>query len=63
MPFGAGPRSCVGSTFTMLEGKAMLAMLLASSRFALPEAELREPFARIILRPRAGLKLKVTMLS
>jgi hypothetical protein len=43
--------------------KAMLAMLLASARFELPEAELPEPLARITLRPRAGLKLKVTMLS
>ena len=51
MPFGAGPRSCIGSTFAMLEGKAMLAMLLASARFELPEAELPEPLARITLRP------------
>jgi cytochrome P450 len=63
MPFGAGPRSCIGSIFAMLEGKAMLATLLASARFELPEAELPEPLARSTLRPRAGLKLKVMMLS
>jgi hypothetical protein len=48
----------------MLEGKAaILATLLAGARFELPEAELPEPLARSTLRPRAGLKLKVMMLS
>lgn len=63
MPFGAGPRTCIGSTFAMLEGKTMLATLLASSRFELPETELPEPLARVTLRPRSGLRLKVTMLG
>jgi hypothetical protein len=45
-----------------IEGKTMLATLPASSRFELPEAELPEPLVRITLRPRSGLKLKVTML-
>jgi cytochrome P450 len=63
MPFGAGPRTCIGSTFAMLEGKTMLATLLQGARFELPEAEQPEPLARITLRPRAGLKLKVTTLD
>ena len=61
MPFGAGPRTCIGSTFAMLEGKTMLAALLAGARFELPEAEQPKPLASITLRPRAGLKLRVTM--
>jgi cytochrome P450 len=63
MPFGAGPRTCIGSTFAMLEGKTMLATLLAQAKFELPEKEVPEPLARITLRPRAGLKLNVTMLG
>jgi cytochrome P450 len=63
MPFGAGPRTCIGSTFAMLEGKTMLATLLAKAKFELPEKEVPEPLARITLRPRAGLKLNVTMLG
>jgi cytochrome P450 len=62
MPFGAGPRTCIGAAFAMLEGKVVLAHLLAHARFALPEEMRPVPFARITLRPKPGLKLKVTML-
>jgi cytochrome P450 len=62
MPFGAGPRTCIGAAFAMLEGKIMLAHLLAHARFALPHGMRPVPFARITLRPKPGLKLKVTML-
>jgi cytochrome P450 len=63
MPFGAGPRTCIGGSFAMLEGKTILATLLARARFALPDGEQPTPFARITLRPKEGLKLNVTMLA
>jgi cytochrome P450 len=63
MPFGAGPRTCIGSTFAMVEGKTILATILANARLELPEGEEPLPFARITLRPKEGLKLKVTMLD
>jgi cytochrome P450 len=62
MPFSTGPRSCIGGAFSMLETKAMLATFLAKARFELPEGEVPVPLARITLRPKQGLKLKVTML-
>jgi len=62
MPFSTGPRSCIGGTYAMLEGKAMLATLLARARFDLPEDEEPMPLARITLRPKRELRLKVTML-
>jgi len=63
VPFGAGPRTCIGGSFAMLEGKTILATLLARARFALPDGETPTPFARITLRPKEGLKLNVTMLA
>jgi cytochrome P450 len=63
MPFGAGPRTCIGATFAMLEGKAVLATLLARARFELPHGKAPVPFARVTLRPKSGLKLNVTMLN
>ena len=63
MPFGAGPRTCVGGTFAMLEGKTMLATLLQHASFALPEGERPTPFARITLSPKYGLNLRVAMLD
>jgi cytochrome P450 len=63
MPFGAGPRICIGASFAMLEGKTILATLLAEARFALPNGSQPTPFARITLGPKEGLKLSVTMLD
>jgi cytochrome P450 len=63
MPFGVGPRTCVGATFAMVEGRTILAAILANARFELPEGVEPLPFARITLRPKGGLKLKVTMLE
>jgi cytochrome P450 len=63
MPFGAGPRTCIGGTFAMVEGKTILATILANAKLELPEGEEPLPFARITLRPKDGLKLKVTMLG
>lgn len=60
MPFGAGPRTCVGGSFAMLEGKTILATLLQHASFALPAGERPTPFARITLSPKQGLKLNVT---
>lgn len=60
MPFSAGPRNCIGATFAMYEGKAMLARLLANARFELPGGEAPVPVARITLHSRPGISLNVT---
>ncbi len=59
MPFGAGRRVCVGSTFAMVEATLLAAMFARRLRFDLPaEAEV-EAEAVITLRPRHGMPMHV----
>lgn len=52
-PFGAGPRSCIGSHFTILEARMILAILGRSFQFELvsPDEEM-EPEPLVTLKPR-----------
>ena len=59
MPFGSGPRTCVGNSFAMLESMALLAEFLRRVRFKLVDNADPVPVARITLRPLGGLTLKV----
>ena len=61
LPFGAGPRICIGLGFAMLEATALLAALLRRARFAPLEGHVPGLLARVTLRPRGGMPLRVTM--
>jgi cytochrome P450 len=60
MPFGAGPRICIGMAFAMLEATAILATLLQGVRFA-PTRHVPAPVARVTLVPRGGMPLGVRL--
>lgn len=59
LPFGAGPRICIGASFALQEAVIVLATLLARFRFTLTQ---RRPEPRLILtlRPHGGVWLKVS---
>jgi cytochrome P450 len=64
MPFGAGPRVCIGQHFAMLEMTLLAAMLLQRYRLALPDdAPPCEPVLNVTLRPKNGLRLRLHRLS
>lgn len=63
LPFGAGPRICVGSAFAMVEAVAVLATLLQQFDLCQPYAYTRHPIQRITLRLSGGLPIKFSRRS
>jgi cytochrome P450 len=61
LPFGAGPRICIGSAFAMIESTAILATLLQHARFAAVAGREPYPVARVTLHPRGGIPLAVSL--
>src|SRR5579871_140866 len=59
MPFGAGARTCIGSTFAQQEATLVLATLVQSFKMRLaPDARIW-PLLRITLRPEQGLPMLI----
>jgi cytochrome P450 len=59
MPFGAGRRVCVGSTFATVEATLLAAMISRKLRFDMPSGAETEAEAVITLRPKNGLPMHV----
>jgi cytochrome P450 len=57
LPFGAGPRVCIGASFSMQEAAIVLAHLMRSFSFDLPNGRKVIPVQRITLRPAGGLPM------
>lgn len=58
MPFGAGPRICIGNNFAMLEMQLINAMLSARVQMQLVSTEV-EPKPLITLKPGDGILMKI----
>jgi cytochrome P450 len=59
LPFGGGPRVCIGNRFAMMEAKLVLATLVRRFRFQVTDETEVRLFASVTLRPRGGLKLRL----
>lgn len=59
IPFGAGPRICIGMGFAMQEALIILSAILKRFRLELVAGHPVEPQARLTLRPKHGLKMRI----
>lgn len=57
LPFGMGPRVCIGAVFAMTQIVLVLATLAQRYRLRVAPGNTVEPQARVMLRTRAGMKM------
>jgi cytochrome P450 len=57
LPFGGGPRRCIGNAFAMMEAVLLAAAIARRFELRLVEGHPVEPFASITLRPKYGMKM------
>ncbi len=60
LPFGVGPRVCIGARFAMQEGVIIMATLLKHYRFDYASKAPPWPVLKITLQPDNGMPMKVT---
>jgi cytochrome P450 len=60
MPFGGGPRICIGNSFAMMEMVSGFATLIRHLRFSTMDSTRCEPIQRVTLRPKDNLQLAVS---
>ena len=59
IPFGGGPRACIGGAFGQAEARIVLARLLRTHKFEFTGHKIR-PHMGATLEPRPGVKMRVT---
>lgn len=62
LPFGAGPRVCIGMGFALMEATLILATLIARHRVEAVAETRPKPELVFTLRPSGGMPLKITRL-
>jgi hypothetical protein len=61
LPFGAGPRICIGQNFAQMEATAVLATLLSSFQLRLRSGCVPEPRLRVTLPPAGGMPMRIAI--
>ena len=63
LPFGTGPRKCIGSSFALQEATLVLATIVRHFAFRLRPGHAVWPMLRVTLRPANGLPMVIAMRS
>jgi cytochrome P450 len=61
IPFGAGPRQCIGNQFALIETQLSVATFAQSYRLHLPPGHRADPWPLITLRPRFGMPMLIEL--
>lgn len=59
LPFGSGPRACIGAAFALQEATLVLAMLAQRYRFEPVPGQSPAPVGRITIRSATGVRLRI----
>jgi cytochrome P450 len=59
LPFGAGPRVCIGNHFALMEAQLALAAIVSQVRADTIDPRPAEAEPLVTLRPRGGLPVRI----